>query len=70
MGNEIRWIFAATQVITSKLYDSLCPISLYFEVPLHGFTLIETFRSNNMPIEVWDEIAYPLPNSNVCAVEV
>ena len=36
----------------------------------YGLTLILAWISNQMPSKVWDEIAYPLPNSNACTVEL
>ena len=33
-------------------------------------SLIPTWIDNHIPNEVWDEITYPFPDSNDCAVEV
>ena len=37
---------------------------------LYGLTLIPAWISNHIPINVWDELIHPFPNSNSTAVEV
>ena len=38
--------------------------------PVTGWTLIPAWICNHTPSEVWNEIAYPLPNFNGAAVEI
>ena len=40
-----------------------------YGAPFTGLTLIPVWIRNHMPSKVWDEITYPFPNFNGCAVD-
>ena len=80
--NEVNSLMAETDSLIAALSGAaelVCiaswDISLHFAEcrgPFysHGLTLIPEWTSNYTHYKTWDEITYPFPNFNGCAVEV